>query len=265
MTAPVLANWATSNSKTAGTTLTLQTFSAAYGVGDVLVAHLAMDPATGPVTFSAPILGTWTAWTTEQDIAQGSGTSGVRSIVAWCVSLAAISGNPNVPVTHPSVTARAGRVLQVTGADSTTPVRGSSSFATATFGSPTTTAAAGATFDGMWLLIPGFEAATGGSVTYSVPSGWTAGSSSVMAGTSGGAAATNISTSFQTASLAGVAGGTAVTGGFTAPSGNAALVALILQNPQAAAASILPQQTQHRFPARFTRLTPARAGTVYAR
>jgi hypothetical protein len=34
---------------------------------------------------------------------------------------------------------------------------------------------------------------------------------------------------------------------------------------EAAAASILPQQTQHRFPARFTRLAPVRAGTVYAR
>src|SRR5262249_24090853 len=127
MASPARSFLAQAQSKTSGTTLaTGASGSATFAAGDVICVFLAMDPAAGTVSFAldattGPNFG---SFTTQADISQGSGTSGVRLVVATASCTTGFTGTPNVTATFPTCTAKMVQADQITGCDATTPVRG---------------------------------------------------------------------------------------------------------------------------------------------
>ena len=93
----------TNASQSSGTSIAV-TLTAAVAAGDTVIVTFAMDPATGTVTCADTKGNTYTA---DADVTNGSGTSGVRTIVFSApVTTALVSGN-TITVTHPTATARA--------------------------------------------------------------------------------------------------------------------------------------------------------------
>jgi hypothetical protein len=183
------------SSKTSGTTLPLSIAGGrTLAFEDYVAVAFACDPAAGAVSFSAAGTAFLSAWTIEQDVANGSGTSGVRAVLAYalCTGAGTLTG---ITVTHPTLTARAARSYRVSGADNTTPINGSSSG-----GGAVTPAVTGVAVT--CLVFIGDEAAdastvTGGSdyVSSAGSDTWTAVSGdTVTSGTTGGGGASNIST-----------------------------------------------------------------------
>jgi hypothetical protein len=202
MAAPTITLTGSGSSKTSGTTLAVTVTTTAYAVGDCLVVGFSMDPQTGAVSF-AQTAGTATvgAFTTEQDVATGSGTSGIRTVMAWAYVTAA-GTITTVTVTHPTATARAAETFNATGVDVTFPVNCSGSAA------GTSEVIAGLTptalVDVAALLFRGFEIVAGtaaGSAGSDFNQGTTAdwvlaSADSVTAGTSGAGSASNISVAY---------------------------------------------------------------------
>ena len=196
MAAPTITKTGSGSSKTTGTTLAITVTTTSYATGDLLMVGFAMDPSTGTVTF-AQTAGTATigSWTTLGDTANGSGTTGVRTILAYAAVTAA-GTITTVTITHPSVTARAGETFNVNAADGTTPVNCSTAWNgvnPASSLTPTTTG-----IDVAGLVFSGGEVASGattstGNVSQSgVP--WTDVSlEAASSGTSGASGSTNIS------------------------------------------------------------------------
>jgi hypothetical protein len=238
MTSPVFVFGVAGGTKTTGTSLGITYPSRTWAVGDILVVLLAMDPAAGAVGFGGASSGVppanFGAWSANVDIAQGSGTSGVRSVAAWCMCTTAFTGSFSANAYHPSATARALLTGAVTGCDGTTPVRGSNTGSSSTFLSVAATAAAGAAFDAVAVLLGGFEQPNAASMTYGTPSGWVVQTVAASAtGTTGAANASNISVAYAAYTKSGVAGSEQVTLAVTSPSVNSAGAALIFQNPAA--------------------------------
>ena len=202
MAAPTITLTGSGSSKTSGTTLAVTVTTTAYAVGDCLVVGFSMDPQTGVVSF-AQTAGTATlgAFTTEGDVATGSGTSGVRTVMAWA-QVTAAGTITTVTVTHPTATARAAETFNVTGVDGTTPVNCSAQNAGTFEGASVAPPAGGVDVAG--LLFRGFEIAAGMTVSAAgsdfnnvATTDWLLISAdSVTVGTSGAGTASNISVAY---------------------------------------------------------------------
>jgi len=202
MAAPTITLTGSGSSKTSGTTLAITVTTTAYAVGDCLVVGFSMDPQTGAVSF-AQTAGTATvgAFVTEFDIATGSGTSGVRTVLAWA-QVTGAGTVTTVTVTHPTATARAAETFNVTGVDGSIPVNcsgGNAGVSESTSCTPVT-----GDQDVAGLLFRGFEIAAGMTVTavlddfnQGATGSWpVASADSVTVGTTGGSAASNISVAY---------------------------------------------------------------------
>lgn len=187
MAHPTITDGSFTASKTSGTTI--NTPGMTMAVGDIALVVFACDPAAGSVTVadSGGKLGTFTV---EQDLANGSGTSGVRIVVAW--SFCTTAGTAQATVTHPSLAARIVRILKIAGADQTTPVVDSDS---STSAAPSMTPVAG---DVLAISMVGLEGVGAAQVnTLTGQTGFTAETTTTATdGTSGGGGASNITTGF---------------------------------------------------------------------
>ena len=242
MASPVITFLISNNSKVSATTLTATAGSKAWSAGDYLVAHLAMDPSAGTISFGA--VTNFGAWSTNVEFTNGSGTSGVRSAVAYCKCTTGFTSTVPVVATFPTAAAQVLSLFSVTGADGTTPVRGSSG--TSGLGG-SISATAGNNFDGTVLQMPGIEGPSGTVINWGSTSGWTNGANSATSvGTSGSGSASNISAGYCTYTAAGVApGGGGIFSGTS--TGNLASVVLLF-----ASFSSLPTLTNN-----FDGITPS--------
>lgn len=174
-------------SKTTGTTIGSDVENGLV-VGDVLLAVLFMDPAAGAVSF-AKASGTATLGTINviQDLANGSGTSGVRIVVAWAFVTGA--GTAALTATHPSATARVIGIAHVSGCDQTTPIFDSDS---STSSAPSMTPPVN---DVLAMSLVGLEGVGAAQVnTLTGQTGFSAEATTTTTfGTSGGGGASNIS------------------------------------------------------------------------
>jgi len=91
----------------AGTTLTISPVTAA--MGNTIFVLFAMDPASGSVTV---IDSKGNTYTQDKDVTNGSGTSGVRTLVFSARVTTALSGD-TITITHPSAKARVANALMV--------------------------------------------------------------------------------------------------------------------------------------------------------
>ena len=176
--------------KTSGTTIGSDVVSALV-VGDVVLCVLCLDPASGTVSF-AKTFGTSTIGTitVEQDLANGSGASGVRIAVAWAFVTGA--GTCALTATHPTATAKTIGICKVSGCDGTAPIFDSDS---------STSAAPGLTppaNDVLAISFVGLEGVGAAQVnTLTGQTGFSAEAASTTTfGTSGGSGASNISVGY---------------------------------------------------------------------
>jgi hypothetical protein len=203
MAAPTITFTGSGSSKTSGTTLAITVTTTDYVVDDCLVVGFSMDPQTGVVSF-AQTAGTATvgAFTTEGDVVTGSGTSGIRTVMAWA-QVTGAGTITTVTVTHPTATARAAETFNVTGVDVTTPVNCSGA-AAGTSESIAGITPTGGGVDVAGLIFRGFEiaagmtvSAVGGDFNNGATGDWVLGSAdSVTLGTTGAGTASNISVAY---------------------------------------------------------------------
>lgn len=239
MTSPVITTLGANSSKTAGTSLvSTQGTSRTWAAGDVLVAHLAMDPTAGTVSFTA--VTNFSAWSANLDAVQGSGTSGVRTVAAWCQCTTGFTGGQSVTANFPSTTAKTIQTYFVTGCDSTTPVRGTNTNASASSIPVTVTVTSGGSFDGLTLALWGYETTTGASTSYTLsgsPAGWTSSAASTASsGTTGSGAASNISAGYQASVKNSVSASDTSSVTNSTPSASMAVAALMFASPLAVTA-----------------------------
>ena len=97
-------NIGNAGSTTAGTTLAVTVPTAGVAAGNRVIVTVALDPASGTVSCADTKSNVYTK---DLDVTQGSGTSGVRTVIFSApVTTALVSGN-TITVTHPSLAARA--------------------------------------------------------------------------------------------------------------------------------------------------------------
>jgi hypothetical protein len=204
MAAPTIIAGNVAADKTSGTTLNV-TVSAFCLVGDLLVVHLAMDPAAGTVTFGTlggPEL--WGAYTAT-DITNGSGTSGVRTVVAWArCTQSGDTVSTGLTITHPSVTARAACGFIIQGTEPTIdPVIGSGHAASGTAYTTLTPPLTGLGTAIGALSLMGIESASstavsaGAGFNQTIAGDFTAvDDNTATSGTSGAGSASNISVAY---------------------------------------------------------------------
>jgi hypothetical protein len=103
----------TNASNAAADTSISATISAGALVGDTILIAFAMDPTSGPVSATDTAGNTYTP---DTDVANGSGTTGVRSVI-FHASVAAgktLSAGNSITVNYPSTTAKALSVFKAT-------------------------------------------------------------------------------------------------------------------------------------------------------
>jgi len=203
--APTITKLGAASSKTSGASVAVST-SATVAIGDYVVAALALDPSAGAVSFTISGTATIGSVTVREDLSNGSGTSGVRVVVAYA-KVTGAGTVTQVSVSHPTVTARSAAAFQVQGADGTTPIAGSGSgTGSATSANALATIATGISAAG--LVVDGIEATSGASPSGGINDNvspntvWsTQFADSLTAGTSGSGSASNISLASLVASL----------------------------------------------------------------
>lgn len=227
MAAPIVQATSQAASKGALTT-TLTNSINSFAVGDLLVAVLVTDPVAGTISAAVVtgVTGSIGSITVEQDLSNGSGTSGVRIFVVRAFVTGA--GSLRIEFTHPNTTPRVTQLVRISGVDSTTPVLDSKSSASAP---PALTPVAGR--DVLAYCWVGDEAPDVTSVTRSVSgqtgfaeTAWT----TVTNGTTGQGSATNQSIGW-TAWSKDAATSTTVTPSATAASGTQVWASLLFQAP----------------------------------
>ena len=215
---PIIQLFGTNTSKTASTSMTVTAPVYSWAVGDLAVMVLTMNPAAGTVSFS-PVTN-FSAWSTNVEAVVGSGTTGVRTVMAWCECTTATPSTA-IPFTvnFPSATANVARVYGVTNVDPSAPVRGTGFDAkTAPPCLPDNVITAGGNINGGMITVFGYEGPNGSAHENLSSSGWvSADSEAKTTGTTGGQSASNISIahSMFTANnaAAGLASGFSSTGG----------------------------------------------------
>jgi hypothetical protein len=93
---------ATAISSTSGTSFQSATFSAAVPVGNTVLVTLAMDPNSGTVSISD---GKGNTYTKDADVSNGSGTSGVRTLIFSGPVTTALTTSDRITVTFGTATA----------------------------------------------------------------------------------------------------------------------------------------------------------------
>jgi cysteine-rich repeat protein len=102
----------TAGSQATGTTLTVTVPAGGVAADDTLIVAVAMDPASGPVSCDDTAGNTYAV---DADVQNGSGTSGVRTVVLSALVTGALAPGDTITVTHPSVAARAVTVTEFSG------------------------------------------------------------------------------------------------------------------------------------------------------
>jgi uncharacterized repeat protein (TIGR01451 family) len=137
----LVQNIGTNGSGTSGTTISVTVPAAGVAAGDTVVVSVALDPAVGPVT-CADTGGN--AYSVDADRTNGSGTSGVRTVVCSAAVATALPAGASITVTHPSVTATAISASEFSGlagasrVDRTASATGATSAASSGSTAPTT-------------------------------------------------------------------------------------------------------------------------------
>ena len=94
----------TTSSTTTGTSLAITVPASGVAAGNRAIVTIALNPSTGTVACSDT---GGNSYAVDRNVANGSGTAGVRSVILSAqVATALVSGN-TITCTHPSVTARA--------------------------------------------------------------------------------------------------------------------------------------------------------------
>ena len=93
----------TAGDKAASTSISFQP-TAAVSVGNTILLSFAMDPTAGAVTATDT---QGNAYTSDADIANGSGTDGVRTVVFSAPILNALTTSDTITVSFPNTTAKA--------------------------------------------------------------------------------------------------------------------------------------------------------------
>jgi hypothetical protein len=178
-----------------GTSFDVTSVSRTWAPGELLVVVFAADPGFGGTISLGESTGNFGPFGPPDfwDAQNGTGSAGVHTAAAWAACTTAFTGSTDVAASHPDAIARAEALLVVTGADGTTPMRGSATG----LGAAGVSLDAGPVFDGLALLLTGWED-TGGQVmtpAISGGSGWTPVSPdlSAIVGTGFGAPTSNIS------------------------------------------------------------------------
>lgn len=189
--AVVVDAWRTANSKASGTSLTLPVFTGTgLAVNDLIVAAIAHDVAAGTYSVSndAGATITWTAHSLSPTT-----NAGAVETHYWVGVVTAVSGSVTVTFTHPSLTARAGVAIQLSGA-ATSGYELASAEATGSSGTPSSgniTTTSGSAL----VAILGTEGPSGDVFNSDATSSY------VVAGrdgTTGGGAASNITLATET-------------------------------------------------------------------
>lgn len=121
MAAPVVTNIGSAQLKTTTGTTAL-TVTAAVPVGATIVISFAINPFnTNAITAADNATGGSNVYTQRVAAVQGSGTTGVRTVILTAPVLRALSVGNIITITHPSTTniARAASAIAVTGLDNT--------------------------------------------------------------------------------------------------------------------------------------------------
>src|SRR5262245_37357478 len=103
---------ATAGSTTTGTTLVVTVPAAGVAADDTLIVVVAIDPASGSVSCDDTGGNTYTV---DVDIPNGSGTTGVRTVILSALVTTPLASGDTITVTHPSVAARAVAVYEFSG------------------------------------------------------------------------------------------------------------------------------------------------------
>jgi hypothetical protein len=172
------------SSTTTGTTLSVTVPAAGVAAGTSVIVSVAINPSAGTISCTDTKSNTYAV---DRDVTNGSGTSGVRTIILSAHNVIALASGNTITCTHPSVAARAMSANQFLGILSTAPrdqtvsATGSST-APSSGSTPTTTQAAE-----LLLGTVGVEGPT--TETFTVGTSYTIAG---RAGTSGGTATNNI-------------------------------------------------------------------------
>jgi hypothetical protein len=177
----------TNSSKASGTSIAV-TLPAGTTVaaGNSLIVSLAMDPATGTVSCTDSASNSYAV---DQSIANGSGTSGVRTVILSAHNVNALASGSTITCTHPSLAARVISVSEFSGLSASS-AKDQATGATGSGTSPssgntaTTTQAVELLFGAIGVEGPSGDTFTPGA-NYSAPAG-------SRVSTSGGNATTNI-------------------------------------------------------------------------
>ncbi|TMA70566.1 MAG: hypothetical protein E6J69_02285, partial [Deltaproteobacteria bacterium] len=97
-------NVGTAANETSGTTISVTVPAAGVALGNTVIVTFAMDPASGTVSVADTQGNTYTK---NADVTNGSGTSGVRTVVFSSTITTALVSGSMITVTHPTVTAKA--------------------------------------------------------------------------------------------------------------------------------------------------------------
>src|SRR5262249_26543764 len=104
---------ATGGTTSSGSTLTSSTFSQSVAAGNTLIVTVAMDPSSTSVTVSD---GKGNTYTKDADVTNGSGTSGVRTLIFSAPITNALTTSDKITVTFgTSIAAKAVSVHVVGG------------------------------------------------------------------------------------------------------------------------------------------------------
>jgi hypothetical protein len=169
---------------TTGTTLSVAVPTAGVAAGTSIIVSLAMNPSAGTVSCTDTRSNSYAI---DRDIINGSGTTGVRTVILSAHNVLSLTSGNTITCTHPSVTARAMSANQFSGIASTsardqTAAATGNSTAPSSGATPTTTQAS--------ELLVGTVGVEGPSTeTFTVGASYT-----IMGrrGTSGGTATNNI-------------------------------------------------------------------------
>jgi len=180
--------WSTigaTSSKTTGTSINISVPNF-VNAGYSIIISFAMDPVTGAV--SCTDSGS-NSYTVDADVTNGSGTSGVRTVVLSAHNINLLSNNSTITCSHPSVGARAISAISFVGLATTSTVdRVASSIGSGTSPSSGNTAIT-TQGDELLLGVIGVEGPNGDTFTAGANYSFVA---SGRASTSGGSATTNV-------------------------------------------------------------------------
>src|SRR6266849_9657602 len=107
-----VANVGANGTKTTGTLISVTVSAGGVAAGDTLIVSLAMDPRSGTVDCTDT---KGNVYSKDADVTNGSGTSGVRTVVFSAPITIGLTSGDMITITHPSIAARAMSVNEFSG------------------------------------------------------------------------------------------------------------------------------------------------------